>query len=344
MEGTYTGASERARDILSSDMPMRLVIRGARRAILVRRRMRGLIKPSWEAEFEAWARVLHHYAKRSSALPLAVQRGALASMPKLPLPRDVREERVVAGTVPGRIFRVQGASDRWLYYLHGGGYSIGSVDTHRDLILRLARAAGANAFAIDYRLAPEHTFPAALDDAVMGWHWLRQRVDPSRVVLAGESAGGGLSLATAVSLRDAGEPLPAGVVAISPWADLTLSGASIDANARFDYIARPVLEIYVRRYAPRDPAHPLVSPVNADLRGLPPLLVQAGDAEALHDDAVLLAERAEAAGVPTRLRIYADMIHVWHMFPIREANEAVREIGEFAREVVTGPTAERQAS
>lgn len=325
-------------------MPMRWVMRGAQQAIRIRRRMRGPIKPSWEVGFETWARLLHHYGKRSTALPLGLQRGALAAMPKRPLPRGVREEHVRAGTVPGRIFHCEGAEDRWIFYLHGGGYSIGSVDTHRHLILRLASAAGAHALAIDYRLAPEHTFPAPIDDAVMAWHWLLKRgVDPARVVIAGESAGGGLTLATAIALRDAGEPLPAGLVAISPWADLTLRGASIDANARFDYLARPVLETYVRRYAPRDRAHPLVSPVHADLRGLPPLLVQAGEAEALRDDAIALAARAERDGVKATLTMYPDMIHVWHMFPLAEAREAVREIGLFAREV-TAPAAVGRAA
>lgn len=318
------------------------MIRGAQQAVEWRRRMRGPMKASWPIEFEAWSRLLHHYAKRSTVLPLAVQRAALAAMPKRALPPDVHEERIVAGTVPARIFRLQGASERWIYYLHGGGYSIGSVDTHRDLIIRLARAASANAFAIDYRLAPEHTFPAAVDDAVTAWHWLLGRVPSSNIVLAGESAGGGLTMATAIRLRDAGEPLPAGLVTISPWVDLTLSGASIDANARFDYLARPVLETYVRRYAPRDPAHPLVSPVNADLRGLPPLLVQAGDAEALHDDAVLLAKRAQQAGVATTLQIYADMIHVWHMFPVPEARAAIEQIGQHVR-AVTASAPSRKA-
>lgn len=314
---------------------MRWVMRGAREAVRARRRMRGPLRPSWSLEFEAWSRFLHHYSKRSTLLPLGVQRSALAAMPKSPMPRGVREERVDAGGVRGSIFTVPDAGDRWIYYLHGGGYSIGSVDTHRDLIVRIARAAGANAFAIDYRLAPEHPFPAAVDDAVLGWHWLVKRgIDPARVVVAGESAGGGLTLATSLSLRDAGEPLPAGAVAISPWADLALRGRSIDENARYDYLARHVLEAYVRRYAPRDPEHPLASPLYADLRGLPPLLIQAGAAEALLDDAVQLAARAKDAGVQTSLRVFDDMIHVFQVMPmLRETREAIRDIGEFARRV-----------
>ncbi len=316
-------------------MPMRYVMRGARELVRLRRRMRGPMRPSWELDFETWARFLHHYGKRSTVLPLAVQRRALDAMPKPPLPSSVSEERVDAAGVPGALFTRKGASDRWIFYLHGGGYSIGSVATHRNLIVRLARAADANAFAIDYRLAPEHPFPAALDDAVRAWHWLLDRgVDPRRAIIAGESAGGGLTLATLIAIRDAGEPMPAGAVAISPWADLTLSGRSIDENARYDYLARPVLETYVRRYAPRDPAHPLVSPVYADLGGLPPLLIQAGAAEALVDDAIVLAERAQRANVQAKLRIYDDMIHVFHVFPSLPASrDAVREIGEFARAV-----------
>ncbi len=314
---------------------MRYVLRGARQAIRLRRRMRGPILPSWGEDYETWARFLHHYAKRSTRLPLDVQRAMLASMPKAPLPRGMREERVRAGGVPATLFEREEPTDRWLVYLHGGGYSIGSVDTHRDLILRLARAAGANAFAVDYRLAPEHPFPAALDDASLAWRWLLERgVDPRRAVIAGESAGGGLTMATLVALRDGGRPLPAGAAVISPWADLSLRGASIDLNARYDYLARPVLETYARRYAPRDPRHPLVSPVYADLRGLPPLLIQAGAAEALLDDAVELAQRAERHGVSTTLRVFPDMIHVFQVLPmLEETREAVRDVGEFVRRV-----------
>lgn len=316
---------------------MRILMRGAQEAVRLRRRMRGPLRPSWSLELETWSRFLHHYAKRSTRLPLRLQRGALAMMPKPPLPHGVREERVDADSVPGAVFTLEGASDAWIYYLHGGGYSIGSIDTHRNLIVRIARAAGANAFAIDYRLAPEHPFPAALEDALTGWHWLLRRgADPTRVVIAGESAGGGLTLATMISLRDSGEPLPAGAVVISPWADLTLGGRSIDENARFDYLARHVLETYVRRYAAgTDPKHPLISPIHADLRGLPPLLIQAGSAEALLDDARELAERAQQAGVPTSLRVFDDMIHVFQVMPmLEESKAALRDIGEFARRVV----------
>lgn len=312
---------------------------GARQAVRLRRRMRGPMRPGWDLDFEIWARLFHHYAKRSTVLPLAWQRRALDGLPKPPLPPRVREEHVDANGVRGRLFHVAGAGDRWIYYLHGGGYSIGSVDTHRNLIVRLAREANANAFAVDYRLAPEHPFPAALDDALSAWRWLlAQGVSPLRTVIAGESAGGGLTLSTTIALRDAGHALPAGAVAISPWADLTLSGASIDANARFDYIARPVLETYVRRYAPLDPRHPLVSPVHAELRGLPPLLIQAGEAEALLDDALVVAKRAEEAGVPTTLHVFADMIHVFQVFPmLPEAREAVQQIGDFVRRVTDVP-------
>lgn len=326
-------------------MVMRYMLRGAREAIRLRRRMRGPILPTWGVDYEAWARFLHHYSKRSTRLPLRLQRQALASMPKAPLPRGVREERVSAGGVPATLFHREGAGDRWLVYLHGGGYSIGSVDTHRDLILRLARAAAAHAFAVDYRLAPEHPFPAALDDASLAWRWLLARgVRPERAVLAGESAGGGLTLATLVGLRDAAQPLPAGAVVLSPWADLTLRGASIDAHARYDYLSRSILETYARRYAPHDPRHPLVSPVFADLRGLPPLLIQAGGAEALLDDALTLAERAEQHGVPTSLRVFPEMIHVFQVLPmLSETQEAVREIGAFAQRVTAPPASRERA-
>ncbi|MCA9606779.1 MAG: alpha/beta hydrolase [Myxococcales bacterium] len=298
--------------------------------------MRGPLREAWSVEHEAFTRVMHHYSKRSTVIPLAWQRRALGAFVPSSPPRGATLEPVMADGVPSAWIRPDGADpDRTLVYLHGGGYSIGSIDTHRDFIAKLARRLGCVAFAVDYRLAPEHPFPAALDDALAAWRWLlAQGVDPSRTVLAGESAGGGLTMSTLVSLRDAAEPLPARAAVLSPWVDLTLSGRSHDDNARYDYLHRPVLETYVRRFVPRDVArtHPLVSPVHADLRGLPPLLVQAGEAEALLDDARMLAERARADGVDVTLTTYPDMVHAFMLFQgVPTAAKAVDEIVAFLR-------------
>lgn len=298
--------------------------------------MRGPLRPGWSIELETLSRVLHHYSKRSTVLPLAWQRRALGALG--PPPVDAHGsafERVDAGGVPGAWIRPAGADpSRVLYYLHGGGYSIGSIDSHRHFIARFARIAGVTAFAIDYRLAPEHTAPAQLDDARTAWRWLLARgVDPKRTIIAGESAGGGLTLSTLVALRDAKEPLPAAAALISPWLDLTLSGRSIDENARFDYLPRHVLETYVRRFAgARDARDPLLSPVFADLAGLPPLFVLAGAAEAIVDDARLLAERARKAGVDVELREHADQIHAFPLFlDLPASRAAIDELAAFVR-------------
>lgn len=304
------------------------------RATRARRRMRGPLREAWSVEHEAFTRVMHHYAKRSTVLPLAWQRRAAHVLVRPEPPPGVTVEPVRAGGVPSAWIRPRGADpDRTLVYLHGGGYSIGSIATHRDFIALLARRLGAVALAVDYRLAPEHPFPAALDDARAVWRWLLERgVDPAKIVMAGESAGGGLTMSTLISLRDAGLPMPSRAAVLSPWVDLTLSGASHDDNARFDYLHRPVLETYVRRFVPRDVprSHPLVSPAHADLRGLPPLLVQAGEAEALLDDARMLAERARRDGVEATLTTYPDMVHAFMLFAgVPRADDAVAEIVDF---------------
>ena len=316
-------------------MPIRMLRGALLSAAAMRRRMRGPLRERWPLELEAWSRVLHHYSKHSTRLPLRLQRRALGALVKPAARGSVRAEPVMADGVPCAFFRPADADpDRVLVYLHGGGYSIGSIDSHRDFIAKLARRAKVTAFAVDYRLAPEHPFPAQLDDARRAWAWLLARgVDPKRAVMAGESAGGGLTMSTLVALRDDGERLPAAAAVLSPWVDLALEGASIDDNARFDYLHRHVLEAYIERFAPdEDPRHPLVSPLYANLAGLPPLLVQVGEAEALLDDAKRLAERAREAGVEVELSIYDDMIHAFMLFAgVPEARPAVDELVAFVR-------------
>lgn len=225
---------------------------------------------------------------------------------------------------------------RILLYLHGGGYTIGSVEGYRELVLRLAKACMARALAVDYRLAPEHPFPAAVDDAVAAYRGLLDAgADPRRIVVIGDSAGGGLALATLVALRDAGIALPAACVAISPWVDLECLGESMTTKAAVDpmILREPLLQMARLYLGDVDPHNPLAAPLYADLRGLPALLVQVGTAEMLLDDSTRIVAHAEAAGVDVRLSIYEDMIHVWHMFPLLDATkQAVAEIGEFVRD------------
>jgi phosphinothricin tripeptide acetyl hydrolase len=223
---------------------------------------------------------------------------------------------------------------RVVLYLHGGGYVIGSPRSHRHLAAAIAAAGQASALLLDYRLAPEHPYPAAVDDATAAYRWLlEQGVAPGHVVIGGDSAGGGLTVATLLALRDPRLPLPAGGVCISPWVDLTFSGASYRTRAAVDPIVkRPGIDEMARAYLGATAAQtPLASPLFADLRGLPPLLIHVGSDEVLLDDAVQLADRAKTAGVDATLEVWDRMIHVWHWFlpMLDEAQGAVDGIGRF---------------
>ncbi len=221
-----------------------------------------------------------------------------------------------------------------ILFLHGGGHNAGSCRTHRDLGARLAEAASARVLLIDYRLAPEFPFPAALEDAVAAYRWLlRTGFAPDRIVLGGDSSGGGLALAALVKLRDDGEPLPAAAFLVSPWVDLTLSDSSIQSRATVD----PLVSIEGLRAAARyylddhDPRDPLASPLYANLHGLPPLLIQVGDHELLLGDASRLYETAKSAGVDVELEIWNEMWHVWHGWAgdLPEGREAFACIGQW---------------
>ncbi len=254
-----------------------------------------------------------------------------------PTPEDVRREPVTVNGVPAEWITAPGAvEDRVIFYLHGGGYVIGSINTHREMVARLSRASAARALAIDYRLAPEHPFPAAVDDAMAAYRWLLgSGVNPRRIVVAGDSAGGGLTMATLVALRDAGEPLPAAGVCLSPWVDLEGTGDSMSGNAAVDPIVqRDGLVQMAKRYLGEAGARtPLAAPLYADLTGLPPLLIQVGATETLLDDSVRLDARARAAGVDSTLEVWDDMIHVWHIFAgmLPEGQQAIQRIGEFVK-------------
>ena len=250
---------------------------------------------------------------------------------------EATSEPVDARGVPGEWIAAPGASPaRTLYYLHGGGYVTGSINTHRALIARLSAASGARALALNYRLAPEHPFPAAVEDAVAGYRWLlEQGVDREGLVIAGDSAGGGLTVATLVALRDAGVPLPAAAVCLSPWTDLEGIGESAKTRADADpMIDGAHLAEDARWYlGGADPRTPLAAPLYADLSGLPPMLIHVGDAEVLLDDSTRLAERAKAAGVDVTLEVWDHMVHVWHFLAaiLPEGQQAIDRIGAFVR-------------
>jgi len=254
------------------------------------------------------------------------------------LPTDVSCDPVDAGGVPAEWIATPGVvAERVICYLHGGGYVLGSINTHREMVSRLSRAAGARVLILDYRLAPENPFPAAVDDSLAAYRWLLSvGVDPARLVIAGESAGGGLTVATLVALRDAGEPLPRAGICLSPWVDLECLGESMVTKAEIDPVAtRDGTLMLAKAYLGNtDPRTPLASPLYADLTGLPPLLIQVGTAECLFDDAARLADRARAAGVDVILEPWDDMIHMWHMFAamLPEGQQAIDRIGEFIRQ------------
>ena len=253
-----------------------------------------------------------------------------------PLAPDVTHESIRAGGVPSEWVSVpESRPDRVILYLHGGGYVIGSLNTHRELASRIARATQARALVIDYRLAPEHPFPAAVEDAVAAYRWLLGTgIPPARIAIAGDSAGGGLTLATLLALRDAKLPLPAAGVCMSPWTDLEGTGASAQPGGADD----PLLQLAGLRemgqhYAAANPRHPHAAPLYADYRGIPPLLIQVGTRELLLDDSTRVAAKAKAAGVDVTLEPWEGLIHVWQLFGpnVPESEQAVARIGEFVR-------------
>lgn len=256
----------------------------------------------------------------------------LAALPEVP---GGRIEAADAGGVPAEWVHLVDRSEPvgTVLYLHGGGYWQGSPATHRRLVTALAVASGMRALSIDYRLAPEHPFPAALDDALAAYRWLTGTAgeSPARVVVAGDSAGGGLSAALLVALRDAGEPSPAGAYLISPWTDLAGTGESRRTRAEVEPMLDPSSVVdMARRYLPEgDLTSPLVSPLYADLAGLPPLLVHVGDAEILLDDANRLVDRASTAGVEVESKVWPGAFHVFQMLVglIPEADDAVAGAG-----------------
>jgi len=226
--------------------------------------------------------------------------------------------------------------DKVMYYLHGGGYVICSVSTHQRLIATIAKKAGVRAFAINYRLAPEYVFPAALEDAVKGYKYLlNQGFSPKKIFIAGDSAGGGLAVATLLELRNKNIPLPCAAVCISPWTDLEGTGNSHTANARTEKLLDlESVHRWGKVYAGNETLrHPQVSPIHADLSGLPPLFIQVSNSEILLDDAVRLHEKAMSCGVESTLEKWNGLVHVWqvHTF-LPEAKKAISNIATFARQ------------
>jgi len=244
---------------------------------------------------------------------------------------------VDAGGVPGEwVVAPEADDDRVILYLHGGGYCMGSPSSHRRLVAALSTEARARVLSLDYRLAPEHPYPAAVEDAVTAYRWLlAQGVPAGRIAISGDSAGGGLTLATLLALRDAGDPLPAAAVPLSAWSDVEGTGETMRTKANVDRMVNlDGLKEMADWYANGgDMRQPHMSPLHGDFSGIPPLLLQVGGAEVLLDDTLRVAERAKAAGVDVTVEVWDDMPHVFQAFTglLPEADQAIAKMGEFLK-------------
>ena len=275
--------------------------------------------------------------KTSPDTTLEAMRGRLAVLERLvpPPPKDTLARRVdLAGVKAVAVATPESLSGRHVLYLHGGGHVAGSPATYRDFIWRVAAATRARAYILDHRLAPEHPFPAALDDAVTAYRaLLADGADPRRMAVMGESSGGGLVLAMLLKLRDQGSRLPAAAVLLSPWTDLALTGDSLRRNAEADPMLRSeeAARFASHYLAGVDPRAPYASPLYGDPTGLPPTLIQVGSDEILLDDSVRMAERMRAAGCEIELEIWPRMPHAWQVWArvLPEARAAIERIGAF---------------
>jgi monoterpene epsilon-lactone hydrolase len=292
--------------------------------------------------------ILHRTLQRVTGalalnLTIAEQRTRMDGLARrgIRVPRGVTVRIVQAGGVHAEWIEPAGLSlDKVILYLHGGGYCICSLDTHRGLASRLALASQASLLIIDYRLAPENPFPAALEDALSAYRWLlAQKIPARKIAIGGDSAGGGLTLATTLRLRDTCQPLPGALFLLSPWTDLTFSGESVKTRKGIDPIFGNGGN--TPGFAPaylggQDPYNPLISPLFADLKGLPPTLIHVGSDEILLDDSVRLDEKLRASGVIAHLEVWEGMWHVFQIFApyLPEAQQAISRIGNFISEQI----------
>lgn len=308
---------------------------------------------SWQARCASWTiRALLRRAAWGEPRALALRARRIFGV-RQPLgwlwARGVQISQVEAGGLRGEWLRAGNGDRGVLYYLHGGGYVACSPATHRPITAALARLTGRRVFALDYRLAPEHPFPAAPNDAVAAYRWLLdQGIKPASIVVAGDSAGGGLVLATLVRARSEDLPLPSAAVCFSPWTDLSASGASLLTNNGRCAMFRPEnVSAFAKVYlADASPRHPYASPIFADLSGLPPILLQVGSTEILLDDARRIHDKIQALGGDSTLEIFDDVPHVWHIFDglIPEARAALRQAATFIATPTTGDRATRQSA
>ena len=251
----------------------------------------------------------------------------------------ITTEGVDADGVPAEWVAAPDAGSGAILYLHGGGYVTGSVISHRGMAANLSRASGCRVLTIDYRLAPENKHPAQVEDAHTAYRWmLKNGADATTTIVAGDSAGGGLTVATLLSMREAGDPMAAAGVCISPWVDMEGNGDSMKSKAGVDPMVsyEGLMDMATHFLGDGDRRDPLAAPLHADLAGLPPLLIIVGTAETLLDDAVRLHEKAESAGVDSTLEIWEDMVHIWPWFApfLPEGQQAMEQMGDFIKEQI----------
>ncbi len=270
------------------------------------------------------------------SVSINTQRFVLDLASNLPLPKSVTKQNVQIDGLPCEWIEDESqANNGVILYLHGGGYNIGSCASYRLFAATLSRACATPVLLVDYRLAPEHKFPAPIDDAIVAYEWLLDEgYSAEEILIAGDSAGGGLALATAMVLRDEDYALPGGCICLSPWADLQQTGDSMKSRAKQDpMLSKSILQRWADNYIDLDdnPANPLISPINGDYEALPPLFIQVGDDEVLLSDAQRITTASRAAGVPTELEIWPRMWHDWQQLAIilPEAKEAIKQIATF---------------
>ncbi len=299
---------------------------------------------SRRAKFVRWLTGRYMQKLDVPTVPIETARNHLEKVARTFLPRAIGvdvEQSELAGVPVDWLRHKQAREDKILFYLHGGAYVIGSRRTHRQMVTHIARAARVTAVVPEYRLAPEHPFPAAIDDAVAVYRALLQEgYKPENIVISGDSAGGGLSVATLLALRHAGDPLPAAAVLLSPFLDVTASGESATTRADQDpWFQVGDMAVVARYYCPDESKwrDPLVSPAFANVSGLPPMLIQVGDDEILLSDSTRLAEKLDAAGIDVEIEVFPGMWHVFQMFvgKMPEAKRAVKKIGEYIDRVIS---------